>query len=250
MEQLRLSPSRINDFNNCPQLYKYRAIDQLPEPPSIDAERGKLIHSVLEDLFEEKIEDRTIVTALNLLPKAWEEHLLSQPELAQLVLDEKEWMDRAGSLLSSYFTLENPQSFDSTFRELHLEQNMSEEIYLHGYVDRVDIAPTGEVRIVDYKTGKSPKPGWEEKALFQLRVYALLYWQNHDVLPRLLKLIYLGDQKVVESSPTEAQLRSTEKILLNIGQEILSAIETAHFPTRKSRLCDWCFFKTICPAHN
>ena len=250
MEQLRLSPSRISDFNNCPQLYKYRAIDQLPEPPSIDAERGKLIHSVLEDLFEEKMEDRNLATALDLLPKAWQEHLVSQPELAQLVLDEKEWMDRAASLLSSYFSLENPASFESTFRELHLEKDMSEEIYLHGYVDRLDVAPTGEVRIVDYKTGKSPKLGWEEKALFQLRVYALLYWQNHDVLPRLLKLIYLGDQKVVESSPTEAQLRSTEKILLNIGQEILSAIETAHFPTRKSRLCDWCFFKTICPAHN
>ena len=250
MEQLRLSPSRISDFNNCPQLYKYRAIDQLPEPPSIDAERGKLIHSVLEDLFEEKMEDRNLATALDLLPKAWQEHLVSQPELAQLVLDEKEWMDRAASLLSSYFSLENPASFESTFRELHLEKDMSEEIYLHGYVDRLDVAPTGEVRIVDYKTGKSPKPGWEEKALFQLRVYALLYWQNHDVLPRLLKLICLGDQKVVESSPTEAQLRSTEKILLNIGQEILSAIETAHFPTRKSRLCDWCFFKTICPAHN
>jgi putative RecB family exonuclease len=250
MEQLRLSPSRINDFNNCPQLYKYRAIDQLPEPPSIDAERGKLIHSVLEDLFEEKMEDRNLATALDLLPKAWQEHLVSQPELAHLVLDEKEWMDRASSLLSSYFTLENPANFESTFRELHLEKDMSEEIYLHGYVDRLDVAPTGEVRIVDYKTGKSPKPGWEEKALFQLRVYALLYWQNHGVLPRLLKLIYLGDQKVVESSPTEAQLKSTEKILLNIGQEILSAIETSHFPTKKSRLCDWCFFKTICPAHN
>jgi putative RecB family exonuclease len=250
MEQLRLSPSRINDFNNCPQLYKYRAIDQLPEPPSIDAERGKLIHSVLEDLFEEKMEDRNLATALDLLPKAWQEHLVSQPELAHLVLDEKEWMDRASSLLSSYFTLENPANFESTFRELHLEKDMSEEIYLHGYVDRLDVAPTGDVRIVDYKTGKSPKPGWEEKALFQLRVYALLYWQNHGVLPRLLKLIYLGDQKVVESSPTEAQLKSTEKILFNIGQEILSAIETSHFPTKKSRLCDWCFFKTICPAHN
>ena len=250
MEQLRLSPSRINDFNNCPQLYKYRAIDQLPEPPSIDAERGKLIHSVLEDLFEEKMEDRNLATALDLLPKAWQRHLVSQPELAQLVLDEKEWMDRASSLLSNYFTLENPANFESTFRELHLEKDMSEEIYLHGYVDRLDIAPTGEVRIVDYKTGKSPKPGWEEKALFQLRVYALLYWQNHGVLPRLLKLIYLGDQEVVESSPTEAQLKSTEKILFNIGQEILSAIETSHFPTKKSRLCDWCFFKTICPAHN
>ncbi|MCX6444450.1 MAG: PD-(D/E)XK nuclease family protein [Actinobacteria bacterium] len=250
MEQLRLSPSRMNDFTNCPQLYKYRAIDQLPEPPSVDAERGKLIHAVLEDLFEERSEKRTLDTALDLLPAAWKRQCETQPELAQLVLDQKEWIDRASALLANYFELEQPHTFESTYRELHLEKNVSEEIYLHGYVDRLDIAPTGEVRIVDYKTGKSPKPGWEEKALFQLRVYALLYWQNQGVLPRLLKLIYLGDRKVIESSPTEAQLKSAEKILTNIGQEILTAIETMHFPTKKSRLCDWCFFKTICPAHN
>jgi putative RecB family exonuclease len=60
----------------------------------------------------------------------------------------------------------------------------------------------------------------------------------------------MGDNKVLESSPTEDELRSTEKILTNIGQEILTAIETSHFPTKKSRLCDWCFFKSICPAHH
>ena len=250
MERLRLSPSRMNDFTNCPQLYKYRAIDLLPEPPSIDAERGKLIHTVLEDIFEFPKSDRTIEKAVHLLPQAWSDQLEKRPELAALVLDEKEWFDRAKALLTNYFTLEKPDTFDSTYRELHLERDISEEIYLHGYVDRLDVAPTGEVRIVDYKTGKSPKPGWEEKALFQLRVYALLYWQNHGVLPRLLKLIYLGDSKTVESNPTEAQLKSTEKILNNIGQEILTAIESSDFPTKKSRLCDWCFFKTICPAHN
>ena len=84
---------------------------------------------------------------------------------------------------------------------------------------------------------------------FQLRVYALLYWQNEGVLPSLLQLIYLGDSQLVKSSPTEAQLLSTEKILKNIGAEILTAIDTDHFPTKKSRLCDRCFFKTICPAH-
>ena len=31
---------------------------------------------------------------------------------------------------------------------------IEDNVYLHGYVDRLDIAPTGEVRIVDYKTGK------------------------------------------------------------------------------------------------
>ncbi len=249
MERLRLSPSRMNDFTNCPQLYKYRAIDQLPEPPSIDAERGKMIHSVLEALFELTKIERTYEKAVELLPSIWAQQLDGKPELSALVLDEKEWFDRARALLTNYFSLENPETFESTYRELHLERDISEEIYLHGYVDRLDIAPTGEVRIVDYKTGKSPKPGWEEKALFQLRVYALLYWQNHGVLPRLLKLIYLGDSRVVESTPTEPQLKSTEKILNNIGQEILTAIESSDFPTKKSRLCDWCFFKTICPAH-
>jgi putative RecB family exonuclease len=240
----------MNDFTNCPQLYKYRAIDQLPEAPSIDAERGKLIHAVLEDLFELPAESRTFESALAILPKKWSTQLEGTPELAALVLDEKEWFDRAQSLLTNYFSLEKPATFESTYRELHLERDISDEIYLHGYVDRLDIAPTGEVRIVDYKTGKSPKPGWEEKALFQLRVYALLYWQNEGVLPRLLQLIYLGDSKIVKSEPNEAQLKSTEKILKNIGAEILTAIEQNDFPTKKSRLCEWCFFKAICPAHN
>ena len=188
MNQLRLSPSRVNDFSNCPLLYKYRIIDQLPESPSLDAERGTLVHTVLHDLFESPPELRTIRTALDLLPSRWRSQLEGKPDLAPLISNEKEWMDRASSLLKTYFNLENPTLFEPTHRELHLEQDLSEEIYLHGYVDRLDVAPTGEVRIIDYKTGKSPKPGWEEKALFQLRVYALLYWKEHGIIGRNMEL--------------------------------------------------------------
>lgn len=250
MEQLRLSPSRVNDFTKCPQLYKYRAILNIPEEISLDAERGKLVHAVLEDLFELPRPERNHSSALSILPTAWQRQLSEKPELEPLVTSHQEWMDRAESLLATYFTLEDPTAFDSTYRELHLEKTFSKEIYLHGYVDRLDIAPTGEVRIVDYKTGKSPKPGWEEKALFQLRVYALLYWRNEGVLPRLLQLLYLGDGKSIKSAPTERELEATERILKNIGDEILTAIDTDFFPTKKSRLCDWCSFKSICPAHN
>jgi putative RecB family exonuclease len=238
----------VGDFTNCPQLYKYRAILNLPEKISLDAERGKLVHSILEDLFELPRSERTPQSALQLLPTKWQEQLTSKPELAAEISDTKEWNDRVESLLATYFTLEDPTNFDSTFRELHLERDFTPEVYLHGYVDRLDVAPTGEVRIVDYKTGKAPKPGWEEKALFQLRVYALLYWRNEGVLPKMLQLIYLGDGNLLKSSPTEEQLLSTERKLKNIADEILTAIETDHFPTKKSRLCDWCSFKEICPA--
>ena len=40
---------------------------------------------------------------------------------------------------------------------------IEDNVYLHGYVDRLDIAPTGEVRIVDYKTGKAPEAGLGRK---------------------------------------------------------------------------------------
>jgi len=249
-KSLRLSPSAVSEYENCPQQYKYRKIDKLPEPPSLDAERGTLVHTVLQDLFEIPAAGRTVDSAIELLPSRWSAQLADKPALLEMVTNEKEWLDRASALVKTYFSLENPTTFEATHREMHLENDFDTNVYLHGYVDRLDVAPTGEVRIVDYKTGKAPKPGWEEKALFQLRVYALLYWKNNGVLPRLLQLIYLGDGKLVKSNPTMAQLEATEKVLRRVAKDIFISIEKEYWPPKTSRLCDWCYFKTICPAHN
>jgi putative RecB family exonuclease len=248
-QSLRLSPSAVSEYENCPQQYKYRKIDKLPEPPSLDAERGTLVHTVLQDLFEIPAAGRTVESAVDLLPSRWSAQLADKPALLEMVTNEKEWLDRASALLKTYFSLENPTTFEATHREMHLENDFDSNVYLHGYVDRLDVAPTGEVRIVDYKTGKAPKPGWEEKALFQLRVYALLYWKNNGVLPRLLQLIYLGDGKLIKSNPTMAELESTEKVLRRVAKDIFISIEQDYWPPKPSRLCDWCYFKSICPAH-
>jgi putative RecB family exonuclease len=249
-KKLRLSPSAVSEYENCPQLYKYRKIEKLPEPPSLDAERGTLVHTILQDLFEFPSAQRLPQTAIDLLPSRWSAQIEGKPELKDMVTNEKEWLDRATSLLTTYFTLENPSTFEATHREMHLENDFDTDVYLHGYVDRLDIAPTGEVRIVDYKTGKSPKPGWEDKALFQLRVYALLYWKATGVLPRLLQLIYLGDGRMVKSNPTMEDIESAEKVLHRAAKDIFISIEKDYWPPKPSRLCDWCFFKSICPAHN
>lgn len=217
---------------------------------SLDAERGTLVHSVLEDLFDSPVPNRTIQVAQEILPLRWREQIDAKAELGVLVSDPKEWLDRAEALLKNYFILEEPNSFEPTYRELHLEMDLNDEIYLHGYVDRLDIATTGEVRIVDYKTGKAPKPAWEEKALFQLRVYALIYWRTTGVVPRLLQLIYLGSAQLLRSSPTESDLIATERILNRIAEEIASAMRDDKWTPRPSRLCDWCSFKSICPAFN
>ena len=59
-EIIRLSPSRISDYQQCPQLYNYRVIQKLPEPISLDAERGTLVHSILEELMAQPTSDRTL----------------------------------------------------------------------------------------------------------------------------------------------------------------------------------------------
>ena len=248
--QIRLSPSRVNDYLNCPQLYKYRAIDQLPEAISLDAERGTLVHTVLENLFDVPAQNRVLEKALEILPTHWQEQLSQTPELNVLVTNEKEWLDRASALLTTYFTLENPSQFEPTHREMHVEMNITDSIYLHGYIDRLDIATTGEVRVVDYKTGKSPKSGWEEKALFQLSIYALIYWRAYGNIPTLLQLIYLGDGKVIKNSPRESDLVRTQEKLLTVADDISASIQADHWLPKKSRLCDWCSFKAICPAFN
>ena len=46
-----------------------------------------------------------------------------KPAIAELVLDEGAWFARAEQLLGNYFTLEKPNTFEPTYRELHLEMD-------------------------------------------------------------------------------------------------------------------------------
>ncbi len=248
MEVIRLSPSRISDYQQCPKLYHYRVIEKLPEPISLDAVRGTLIHNILEKLLGLSSEERTIEKAKKEVSVHWDILKNQIPDLAQLVSSEKEWIDRANALLDSYFQLENPQTFTPTHMEAHLELEVVDDLLLHGYVDRIDVAQTGEVRIVDYKTGKSPRIGYEDKALFQLRFYALLWWKLYGEIPKLIQLLYLGDQKILKSSPTKRELEITHDKSLKVGNDIKISHQKNFWPTQTSRLCDWCSFKNICPA--
>src|ERR1700755_1400334 len=77
-----LSPSRAADFKQCPLLYRFRAIDRLPEAPSTAQLRGSVVHAVLEQLYGLPAKLRGPDTASSLVEPAWERVIAAEPELA------------------------------------------------------------------------------------------------------------------------------------------------------------------------
>ena len=149
-----LSPSRASDFLTCPLLYRFRTIDRFPELPDPVAVRGTLVHAVLENLFGEAAVARTLQRAEELLPETWEKLRAEYPDLADLEVPDG-WLSSAGDLLKSYFTLEDPSRIEPEALELRVDHALESGLSLGGIVDRVDVAPDGRIRVVDYKTGKS-----------------------------------------------------------------------------------------------
>src|SRR5215475_11655497 len=100
-----LSPSRASDFKQCPLLYRFRAIDRLPEPSSTAQVRGSVVHAALEPLYALRAPDRVPETAVSLVQPAWERIVAAQPDLADDIepAAAAELLEEARALLSGYY---------------------------------------------------------------------------------------------------------------------------------------------------
>src|SRR5262249_45825438 len=155
--------------------------------------RGTLVHKVLEDLFDLPSDTRTPDVARDLLAPTWDTLLAADPELAEMFTGEGpdvvEWLASCRDVLDRHFTLEAPPRLEPAERELYVEALLDSRLLLRGFIDRLDVAPDGAVRVVDYKTGKSVPVMFELKALFQMKFYALVIWRTRGVVPAMLQLV-------------------------------------------------------------
>ncbi len=246
-----LSPSRAGDFMTCPLLFRFRTIDRLPQAPSSAATRGTVVHAVLERLYDLPAAQRTLDAATALLEPEWDRLRAQEPAVDDLFADDAEltaWLTSARDLLAGYFSLEDPTRLEPAERERLVEVVLPGGLRLRGIVDRLDRAPSGDLRVVDYKSGRSPGEMFEGKALFQMKFYALVLWRTTGTVPRLLQLMYLGDREILRYSPDEADLLATERKLLVLWEAIERATQLREFQPRPSKLCGWCDHQALCPS--
>lgn len=209
------------------------------------------MHAALESLFALPAADRNRERAVDLVAPSWERIVGEAPELAELLADTEDrdrFLREATTLVSSYYQLEDPTRFDAESCEVRVETELEDGALLRGFVDRIDVAPTGEVRIVDYKTGRAPGEAMESKALFQMKFYALVLLRTRGIVPTQLRLLYLASETVLTYAPDEAELLRFERTLSALWKAILAAGVEGDFRPKPSRLCNWCDHKALCPA--
>src|SRR5947209_14313148 len=107
-----LSPSKVSAFTDCALAFRFSAIDKVPEPPSVPATKGTLVHAALERLFALPPERRTREAGGSCLDEAAAQ-IRTDPDFTGLALDEDAeaaFFADAAVLLDNYFALEDPTS--------------------------------------------------------------------------------------------------------------------------------------------
>ncbi|HZM75396.1 MAG TPA: PD-(D/E)XK nuclease family protein [Candidatus Limnocylindrales bacterium] len=244
-----LSPSRAADFKTCPLLFRFRSIDRLPEPPTPDKARGTLVHAVLERLFDHPAAERTPAVAASLIEPQWRRLVEEEPELGEMFPAEEEpgFLASATELLDGYFAVEDPRRLEPAEREALIEAIVEDQLLIRGYLDRLDVSPGGELRVVDYKTGGAPREAFEARALFQLKFYALVLWRTRGIVPKVLRLLYLRDAEICDYAPDAEELMRFERTLLALWRAIEAATQAQDFRPQPSKLCGWCSHQVRCP---
>ena len=246
-----LSPSRANDFRKCPLQFRLTVVDRIPQPPAPARERGTLVHSVLEQLYDRQPHERTQQVATDMVGPTWDAMTTKDPQLeGQLFVDgltREQFLDQARTLVGSYFALENPVNLQPAHREEYIRTDVGDGLHIHGFIDRVDVAPGGLVRLVDYKTGKAPNPAYLGPYLFQLRFYALAWRNLTGQAPKRLQLLFLKSEMTYTHDPSEDELDATEDELMLLWGQIEQAARAQDFQPRRSKLCDWCDVRSLCP---
>lgn len=245
-----LTPSKLGKFVSCPLAFRYSYIERIREPTTTYQLRGTILHRVLQLLYSTgSAESRTLERALEIFNFAWVESELNG-ELALLGLSEqamRTFRRDAEVLVSKYFEIENPSTVRPVGIELDLRVDVDGVEY-RGIIDRLDRLDDGRFVIVDYKTGRSPRPDRSRSRLLGVQFYAFLCERLLGIRPSEVRLMYFGDQVVVVDSPTDQSLRGLHQRANAVWNAIEKACDSGDFRPNPSPLCKTCFYRERCPA--
>lgn len=243
-----LSPSRVESFLSCPLSFRFASIEKLPDPPTVATTRGSLVHRALELLFLRPAPERSAGELDRCVDTAIAEYR-EHDDFVLLGLDDAaatDFFDEARRIAANYLRMEDPTTVRDIGLELRLEAPVG-DLTLRGIIDRLDLNADGELVVVDYKTGRAPRPGWERTSMSGIHFYAFLCESVFGRRPAEIRLMYLKSGETIRTAPSAQSTRFMTTRTSAVWKAVATACERDDFRPKRSRLCDFCAYQRWCP---
>jgi putative RecB family exonuclease len=244
------SHSKLASYQQCPQKYKFRYIDEIPSPiRSIELHLGDSVHRALEKLYADARDGQiaSIDDLLKCFQEKWDEGYSPELRIVRARVTAQTYLELGRKMLMDYHWTFHPFTQSTT---LELEEKflfpISEQHEMRGIIDRLAQNKDGTLEIHDYKTSRRlPNPEQIDNDV-QLALYeiAIRYrWPE----TRQISLIwhYLAFDREIVITKAPEQLEKVKRNTLGLIERIEAATS---FPTQVTPLCNWCEYKEICPA--
>jgi putative RecB family exonuclease len=244
------SHSKLTTFQQCPQKYKFRYIDEIPPPiRSIELHLGDTVHRALEKLYADARQGRvhSCEEILALYRQLWDEGYTPQMRIVRSGTTARTYLELGRQMLTAYHKRFYPFNESTT---LELEEKFSFPISdgheIRGIIDRLAKTEDGSLEIHDYKTSRRfPSPA-QVAGDMQLALYELALRHRWPDTQRITLIWhYLTFDRDISVAKTFRQLETVKQKTVGLIATIESA---AAFPTLVTPLCDWCEYKELCPA--
>ncbi len=238
---LRLSFSRVDTYESCPLRYRFGYVDELPSVPGPNLSWGSSIHAALEAWWDQKLpEPPPVEVLLDALYAQWDDE-----GFAGMERDEKvRWYRHAQDVLRRHHARFATSYEPAVVTEQWFEIDLGDEITVVGSIDHVARTPSGGIGIVDWKTNRKAKTRAHVADSLQLAIYALAareLW-GHEPEWVALDFVVPGVRVTVDRSDIDVEAA--------VGRikTVAAKIRAEAFEPSPSALCNWCDWRSECPA--
>ncbi|HKK27503.1 MAG TPA: PD-(D/E)XK nuclease family protein [Gemmatimonadota bacterium] len=234
----RLSSSSLKTYRRCPQQWKLKYVDRLPEEDKPFFNLGRAVHAALEAFYRGRVAGPP---PLEEVVAAFEDEF--DPE-AYPTEEETDRRRADGLAMVEAYYRKHADGFQPA---LAVEKRLAFEVEgvpFTGYVDRIDKTGRSRIGIVDYKTGGSfdlervrTEP---QLTLYQLGTEAMLG----------LEVERLALYHVPSQTPFQVERHGPEQVerVRGMVREAARGIEAGDFEPSPGHHCTWCDFQPFCPA--